>query len=280
LIALAHFVNDLLGMQCTTRSFSRALAVGILLLLSTGLDAKPARSIIDGSPDAVNECVGSLHGTSGFLCTGTLIDSRWVLTTAACLALAPEEFVMGADWSAPGARHYQIETGVPHPDWLGGNVNDFGMAFIELAAMGEPVCAALTPALDNLTPSSTINHVGYGLISVPSGSTTIRRIATNVIDSLSSSQLAYSLGASGPCSGDEGGPSLVSGRLVAGVVSQIDANCNVFGISDRVSSVYDSFIAPTIASAQPAVPTMHVRGFVTLLLVVAGTGLFMSRRLA
>jgi len=246
-----------------------------------GLLATPAQAIVNGGPDSTHECVGALHTLPGFQCTGTLIGDRWVLTTAACASTAPIDFTMGPNTASPAAREYAVQSIVLHPSWSGGNTYDFGMLLIEPTAIGEPECPALSPAQDSLSMGIQVSHVGYGLTSVPSGTTTQRRIVTNTLGSVTPTQLSYDLTLGGPCLGDDGGPSLTASNLVGGVVSEVDASCAAFGISGRVSSVYDAFIVPTLASTPPTpIPTTGAFGTLLLLLAILTAGFAMARRAA
>jgi len=219
-----------------------AFAVSAALLC-----ALPAVAIINGVVDTSHECVGSLHSTSlGFVCTGTLIHESWVLTSAACAASAPDLFAMGLDY-ATSPRVYAADYSVVHPSY-DGSVFDFAVVHLATPATGEPTCAPKAPP-DNLSIGTQIVTVGYGLISVPNGTTTVRHKTDNTVADLGPIQLYYETSVSGPCHGDEGGPNLkTTTNEILGVISTMDGGCSVFALSGRVSAVYDSFILATIAN--------------------------------
>jgi MYXO-CTERM domain-containing protein len=71
------------------------------------------------------------------------------------------------------------------------------------------------------------------------------------IDMVAATVFSYDTQAGGPCTGDDGGATLTSitaGDRVAGVALYRDANCNMTGVSARVSAVYDDFIAPNLSA--------------------------------
>jgi secreted trypsin-like serine protease len=130
-----------------------------------------------------------------------------------------------------------------------------------------PVIPAMRPADDAIVNGTILDHVGYGLISYPNGQSSVRHHVLgnanqDVLGQLGLSPSLYisylQTGGSGPCSGDSGGPNLVitpGGERVAGVISFGDQQCAQFGVSGRVSAVYDSFIAPYIGNPPPPDPS-------------------------
>ena len=111
-----------------------------------------------------------------------------------------------------------------------------------------PVIPAQTPAEDSLAAGTQVRHVGYGITWHPNGYTSQRHETINIIDAVHSFYFEYLQPTSGPCSGDSGGPALTVGgaERVAGVISGGDQTCSQYGVSGRVSSVYNSFILPFI----------------------------------
>jgi hypothetical protein len=194
-------------------------------------------AIVNGTIDTGYECVGSLHTPAAFLCTGTLIDSQWVLTSAACASSLPNLFAMGADWTS-SPRIYLVDFWIVHPSY-DGDLYDFGLLHLGTPAIGEPICSlATTP--DNLSGGTPFTTVGFGLTSLPSGSTTLRHRAAGAVFSLEALRFYFNYGSglAGPCSGDEGAPNLAGNpELVVGVVSSFD--CSTFAVSGRVATVVD-----------------------------------------
>lgn len=218
-------------------------------------------SIINGQLDTVNQAVVAVFSDNGG-CTGTLIyaasGSAYVLTAAHCFGGSPVQYVVrGNDYENPDQVLEVVDYQV-HPKYTGNDPNsnggtqyDFAMIRAKFAASNVPQILPLSPDEDELKVGTPIEHSGYGLIKSPNGSTTKRHRAFGVIDQLTKIELAYNQPNSGPCSGDSGGPQLVdtpAGKRVAGVVSYGDQDCAVYGVSGRVSAVYDSFIVPFVGS--------------------------------
>ena len=208
--------------------------------------------IINGALDYDHDAVVAIF-TQQSACTGTIIHvnppSAYILTAAHCFGLGPVQWnVIGDDYNSPQAVLNTADYLV-HPSYDDQQlVYDFAIIRATGASASTPVIPAMTPAEDNLHVGSPILHVGYGLVSYPNGDTSQRHRADGTIDQIAQIQIGYGQPNTGPCSGDSGGPNIADagGERVAGVVSYGDQQCSQFGVSGRVSSVYDSFIVPFI----------------------------------
>ncbi|HHH30161.1 MAG TPA: hypothetical protein ENK57_17710 [Polyangiaceae bacterium] len=208
--------------------------------------------IINGTPDTTRQAVVAVLGNGA--CTGTIIHTDpangigHVLTAAHCTG--PQQVVIGNDYQFPSAV-FPVIASQAHPSY-NGQVYDFRMVRISGVNASTPVIPAMSPAQDNLSSGTQIRHVGYGKAGpAPGSNNTVRRQILGQIAQVSSLTVEYDQPSGGPCSGDSGGPQLTTSgqELVVGVTSFGDQNCNSFGVSGRVSAVYDNFIVPYINNA-------------------------------
>jgi secreted trypsin-like serine protease len=214
--------------------------------------------IVNGQVDTTHDAVVAVFSNQSG-CTATIIHvdgtNAYALTAAHCFGFGALEVVaIGDNYNSPddvlGIVDYQI-----HPQYSPQDSSfDFALVRATGASASTPVIPALRPSEDAVQVGTQVDHVGYGLISYPNGQTTVRHHAIGSIAQMTLYQIAYEQPVSGPCSGDSGGPNLVttpSGERVAGVISYGDEQCNQYGVSGRVSNVYEGFIAPFIGNPEP-----------------------------
>lgn len=213
-----------------------------------------ASPIINGTPNTTHHAVVAVAGSNS-VCTGTIVHVEpsngvgHVLTAAHCGS--PQYVIQGNDYNSQSAIYYPVTASQNHPSY-NGQVYDFKMVRFTGASASTPVIPAMTPAQDNLSAGTTVLHVGYGKAGpAPGSNNSVRRQIQGTLSSTSNLTISYNQPSGGPCSGDSGGPQLTVGgtERVAGVTSYGDENCAQFGVSGRVSAVYDSFIVPFINNA-------------------------------
>ncbi len=206
--------------------------------------------IINGELDTTHQAVVAVLASTA-ACSGTIIEKNggnlFVLTAGHCVTeMTPQWVVQGNDYNSGSAIVYNIADFEAHPSYTGGDY-DFAMIRAVGAGSGTPVIPAMTPSQDNLASGTQVTHVGYGLTSYPNGDTSQRHYIDGPLAGLDSITIWYNQGSGGPCSGDSGGPQLSRGTTtVAGVTSYGDTQCASYGVSGRVSAVYNSFIRPYI----------------------------------
>lgn len=217
--------------------------------------------------EACSGTVIAVAGASGiFLTAGHCVvasDSSGHITTPISVASPSALFVIpGPDWSAQlnMGLYYGVAAVTVHPSYTGAVNDPFDIALVRFvgATSTTPVIPALAPADDTLAMGSAFTLVGFGKTQVSSTAADMnsaRREVGRTVASLTANQFEYTqTDDKGACSGDSGGPALVqtaNGLRVAGVTSFGDPNCDVEGVSVRVSPV-SSFIGGFIAQAPAA----------------------------
>ena len=232
--------------------------------------ATTASPIINGNVDTTHQAVVALilqSASEGGLCSGTIIKTDptthigWVLTAAHCVDDVPPYYALqGNDFQATsGVLKYDVLDYVADPGYDKTNVSsphDFGIVRIIGVDATTPVIP-MAGANDTLAVGTNVESVGYGRTTLMSaGATdtnTLRHNVMKTVTALSSAQLGYDQADDGICSGDSGGPSLVTiggVQMVAGVHSYVQGDCDGKSVSGRVSYGL-SFINAQLAKAAP-----------------------------
>jgi MYXO-CTERM domain-containing protein len=223
--------------------------------------AQQQDAIINGIPDSTHDAVVALFGNFS-ACSGTVFTTNasgvYVITAAHCFEQdTMSQVVIGDDYQA-AEDILNVVAWEQHPQWDSDNLA-YDFALIRASgSFSHPVIPVLTPGEDAIGPGTPLTHVGYGLLSSPNGDTTSRHYGTGNVSEVAQIQFAYNQPTLGPCSGDSGGASLVdlgAGERVAGVISFGDQECTDYGVSGRVSSVYDWIVAFTGGDPGPTTTT-------------------------
>lgn len=143
----------------------------LCLLLATLCAAEtPTPPVINGQFDYALDAVGVVVADSSetSLCSGTLIDSDWVLTSASCVqmleSLSPAQsmFIIGDDYRAYDAVFIPIITLVEHPDYASlGHAADLGLLELQHSSHVAPL-ALNDEDLNDGWLGQELRFVGYG----------------------------------------------------------------------------------------------------------------------
>ncbi len=273
----------------------RVLLLPVLALLSfschsvDGRDGKVEPFILYGTPDTspAHQAVvyiTMLYGGYGGACSGTLITPNVVLTAAHCAA-APQDMRV---YIGNSVNTFTYELGVSqvmtHPSWdpnfqqTNNLANDIALLRLSSQAPAQvtpipylPSSMALTTADVDTTP---LTFVGFGLTETGSSGTKLKMTQPlfNICEgstnwcNVNIPNVGYvqvppnTIGirmnsAGGICSGDSGGPALVTrngAEYVAGINSFVLQNsqneCDYFGAATKVDR-FNSFIASFLGIA-------------------------------
>lgn len=187
------------------------------------------------------------------VCAATIIDVEddglaHTLTAAhCCMDTSPEQMLVFAGDDYANSTATFVATDIQKHPLYDGDTHDFCIVTFQGHVDIIPPDSAIVP----LRPDEDTLAIGASLETMGYGSGTKRRTMAVVLASVEEFTVSYPLNGNGPCPGDSGGPSFVllnDQMRLGAVVSRGPADCSGgVGVSGRVSSIFDDFIAPYLA---------------------------------
>lgn len=237
----------------------RRFWVGVVLLAALALGGS-ALAVVGGSPDSGHPYAAAVFSDHE-LCSGVFLDATTLVTAAHCFDDGSTVQVTFGAVTHPGAVFATSDptyTGTVHddPDFClacangtaGADTGDIAVVKIDGSGYAGPY--ASLPSLGLADGAKAVDVVGYG-VSVIDHKTVIafgtKRVVTTAVASAGSLGGEFVKVKNGPCSGDSGGPNLVSGTdtvLAITTFSNANPNCNGVSYSERLDTqAAQAFIA-------------------------------------
>ncbi|XP_043256098.1 serine protease 53-like [Colletes gigas] len=192
--------------------------------------------IVGGSPVDINQHPYQLSlQTSGHICGGSIISSKWAVTAAHCVGMSADRYSIrvGSSNKDQGTR-YTIKRIIRHPEYNSRTV-DFDVALLEINGEIKFNGNVKAVKLATTEPSSgsLVDVTGWGALKEGgSVSTQLMKVSIPIVDrnqcqtaygtknSITSRMICagYTAGGKDSCQGDSGGPLTSKGTLY-GIVS-------------------------------------------------------------
>jgi MYXO-CTERM domain-containing protein len=214
-------------------------------------------TIVQGTNDSAHPSAAFItyvKGNSGYMCTGTLIGTKTVITAGHC-------FDATATYAVElGGKSYEVAKALAHPQYSTTGEILVGDTTYQGVALNDVSILVLKEEVQDVTPmkiatqqpalGSSITIVGFGLTAASqtnSGGT--KRVAQTKISQVTAEYFLYGL-ATDPsggntCYGDSGGPTYIlenGQERLLGVHSMGDTECKEYGY-DMMARRYASWLA-------------------------------------
>lgn len=229
----------------------------------SGPDSEPADTeslsspIVGGWLEPGMEYTVAILENGDPVCTGTLVDTRVVVTAGHCvwgnLGTLRVFFGINANNLNTGTT-VDVDSYEPHPSFNPYALSDdIGVIILDEDA---PVAAAPilpTGVFDASWIGTDLRFVGYGSAIWWGGGSGRRRAVDIAVDQVDSSTFTYYDNQHETCYGDSGGPAFADydGQWqLIGVTSYGDYYCQTYGVNTRVD-VYDSWIESFLDDTPP-----------------------------
>ncbi len=235
--------------------------------------AKPVLKIIGGEDASIADFPWQVYFRSGnFLCGGSIISKRWILTAAHCTQdgsgtpIAADAMFVKVGTSTPyegaSGKWYAVKSYTIHEDY---DINESLLYDIAVLELNEEIDFANAEAIELISTRDVANGAtdpgvfssvtGWGLSNVDPREfpETLQEVELPIVSGTMAREVwgnvhpdflmaGYRDGGKDACNGDSGGPLVVEvngNPKLAGIVSWGSRYCNTYGGFTRVSSYLD-----------------------------------------
>ncbi|XP_048480475.1 trypsin, alkaline C [Plutella xylostella] len=236
-------------------------AITFLTVISVALAASvpaPVQRIVGGRPTTVDKYpfAGNIQiNEFGIVwnsaCGGSLISATAVLSAAHCFSFPARSYGvrLGSASASSGGTVYNVASYVHHPDWT--FVDEGDVAIVKLATpviFSDVIRPARIPAsVYPIADGTELTAIGWGILySGGPGPEILQEVQMNKVNTTICAERYRTLfaettlqkrevtdrmlcaggdGGKATCSGDSGGPILINGDIVVGIVSWGHPNC-------------------------------------------------------
>ena len=219
-------------------------------------------AIVGGEIDHGHDGVALLHRDPGFICTGTMIDDRVLLTAAHCIeSVTPGDYnvVGGTDLSGDDDPDYYLAVDEVHrhPGYDDVSLdNDVAVVLLAEDSPVEPYRWLAEDPGDIYESGTEYTSVGYG--EDDDGDSAVKRRVEIEIAEVYATEFLGGDATGTICFGDSGGPAVVEidgYYTVIGVHSYIVAgNCEDYGgmmRTDAHAAFIENYASPFAGTAEP-----------------------------
>jgi secreted trypsin-like serine protease len=208
-----------------------------------------AQPVTNGLTDTGDPAVIALvTANDDLVCTAAVIAPHTALTAAHCVAGDPRKLrAFFGTTIADGGTFIAITDARAHPLF---NPGGHDIALVTLAEVAPVTPLPLAAPLDASLVGTSFRVVGFGTTG-QAGGAGVKRVGTAKVGGLAAEEFTAVPDLSLSCLGDSGGPALLTGDVIAGVVSRVDSLCEDHAVYTRIDIAQDSLIAPYLDDTAP-----------------------------
>uniref|UniRef100_A0A182PSE9 trypsin n=1 Tax=Anopheles epiroticus TaxID=199890 RepID=A0A182PSE9_9DIPT len=230
----------------------------------------PMAPIIGGTDlkDGMAPYLAALMTNGTFLCGGSIIDERWILTAAHCLSnitVNASVVRVGTNSYSKGGTKYLIDRAIPHEGSVGMFSNDIALLRLKIPLKFGKHVQKIQLSTKSVPINATVTIMGWGLINHQidnpkvAQQAKVQHIGLDRCRKMQPAQhltsliyednlCTFSKTGQGVCHGDSGSPVVWNGRQVAVVIGVLVC-CAVGNPDVHSSTVYHHrWIQKTIAA--------------------------------
>jgi MYXO-CTERM domain-containing protein len=227
----------------------RRLVLGVAVASATTATAQPVTGAqIDNGDPAV---VALVTAGDQVVCTASVIGPHTGITAAHCVqGFDPRTLrIFLGTTIGDGGAFVAVSDARIHPGFDPGG-RDVAVFTLRDDPTVTPLVVDPGP-LDTTLVGTSLHVVGFGLTAAGVDDAGSKRDGMAQVAAVGAEELVAVPGPSLTCLGDSGGPGLLAGGTLAGVVSRVDSSCSDHAVYTRVDIARSVLIDPYVADTAP-----------------------------